>query len=204
MLGTSIIEHRTTKESLYSPSRLIICNDSERWSNNGIDVPPSNTRWIFQQYPQLSDGSSNLAFTVTYDTGAPERTFQIHNNLALMLRYLDLDYWITPLKPTTAWNRNRIGRYLRRLRDDVILELVDIKEDVLRDPTFGTDVLREWAVRVHHEYGHSGTGRKAYQEYCAQYKCDPYQDDFIYFGENIMSDETTDATDGKTRLAQTL
>jgi hypothetical protein len=116
--------------------------------------------------------------------GGPEDAFDIHHKLALMLGYLDLDYWLSPLKQTTLWNQNRIARYLERLRSDVVLELKDVTDDELHDPTFGTNVLREWAVRVKAEHGHSKTGRKEYETSCARDGGTLYEEDFILYGEH--------------------
>jgi hypothetical protein len=59
-----------------------------------------------------------------------------------------------------------------------------VESSVLLDATFGTEVLREWAVRVHHRYGHSNTRHQMYKETCAALVVIPYiEEDFINYGE---------------------
>jgi hypothetical protein len=110
--------------------------------------------------------------------------FYIHHNLALMLAYLDIDYTLTPIKEMTWWNQNRVSLYLQRLRDDVVVELMGVPQDVLKDPTFATNVLREWAIRVSSRYGHSQTGRREYHESCRRLGVTAYTDDFINYGKH--------------------
>jgi len=97
---------------------------------------------------------------------------------------------LTPIKPTTTWNRNRIARYLWNLREDVVEELKGVTGSALLDPTFSTDVLREWAIRAHNQYGHSQTGRKEYLESCATLGTTLYAADFVNYGERNYSDTT--------------
>jgi len=109
----------------------------------------------------------------------------MHNQLALMLGYLDLDYWLTNIKLTSTWNQNRIAAYLLNLCVDVVQELMGLKSDVLLQTTFGTQTLREWAVRVHHEHGHSKSGHRRYKEACDALRMKPYiKEDFINYGES--------------------
>lgn len=162
------------------------CQDFARWSDNGQDVPASNMRWKFSSHNH-HHGSSCIWFSVDFNTSEPTRTFHIHDNLALVLGYLDTDYWLSPIKQTTTWNRNRIARYLQNLREDVVQELDAVTRSVMLDPTFGTNVLREWAIRVHDRCGHSHTGRKEYLESCARLGMTPYTADFINYGERQCS-----------------
>jgi hypothetical protein len=159
-------------------------HDSDRWPQNGPQVPASSMTWAFEM-PQHHHECSSLMFSVIYDTGEPTRNFSIHRNLMLMLGYLDLDYWSSPIKETTRWNQNRISHYLRLLREDVVVELAGVKENVLEDLIFGTNTLREWAVRAHAGYGHSQTGRREYLESCSSVT--PYAEDFINYGESQIS-----------------
>jgi hypothetical protein len=99
-----------------------------------------------------------------------------------MLWYLELDYSMTPIKTMTSWNRNRVLCYLHRLRDDVVLELMGEPTHILQEPTFSTNVLREWAIRVYGGYGHSRTGRQRYQKSCRSLGVTPYCEDFINYG----------------------
>lgn len=142
-------------------------------------------RWKFESHPQYF----TLHLSVINDAEHQEHAFDIHRNLALILGYLDLDYWLTPIKNTTRWNQNRISLYLRRLREDAIVELRSVKRTVLLDPTFKTNALREWAVRVSAGYGHSQTGRRQYLESCMQRSVVPYEEeDFInYSKSNVCS-----------------
>jgi hypothetical protein len=174
-----------------SPPSWLTSFDLERWSNNGLEAPPtSRMRWEFENRQRPCEPSS-LTFSVIYATGGPTHTFHIHRNLMLMLGYLDLDYWLSPMKVMTVWNRNRISRYLQRLREDVVVELTGVEANVLEDSTFGTNALREWAVRVHGGYGHSQTGRKEYQESCKRRGVTPYDEDFINYGKSQASYDTT-------------
>ena len=68
-------------------------------------------------------------------------------------------------------------------------ELEGVTGSATLDPTFSTDALREWAIRVHDGYGHSQTGRKEYLESCARLGTTPYTADFINYGErgNILT-----------------
>jgi hypothetical protein len=163
------------------------CEDFVRWSENGQDVPTSDMQWEFSSPRHHHHGSPCVRFSVHHNTSEPSHTFHIHKNLALALGYLDADYWLSPIKPTTPWNRNRIARYLWNLREDVVKELEGVTGNATLDPTFSTDVLREWAIRVHDRYGHSQTGRKEYLESCARLGTTPYIADFINYGESEYS-----------------
>jgi hypothetical protein len=172
---------RTTSSAL---GLILAVRDRDRWSDNRNIIPISSMRWSFVSSNCSHCASpSCLSITISYANGQRQNGFHIHNNLALMLAYLDLDYWLTPLKPIKPSNRNRITRYLERLREDVILELTNVPEDVRRDPCFGPKVLQEWAVRVHDEYGHSNTGRKLYLTFCEKRGESPYHADFLNFGK---------------------
>jgi hypothetical protein len=173
----------STSTSSSTSRPLLSRPDSDRWTNDGANDSPSPMRWEFQSYRQDDLAISTIKFHVVYENGEPTHTLHIHPNMAVMLGYLDLDYWLSGIKQTTLWNQNRISRYLRCLREDVVLELMGTSNAVLRDPAFGTSVLREWAVRVWYRYGHSQTGRRAYEESCARSQLPMYDEHFINYGE---------------------
>lgn len=162
------------------------CNDWDRWSNNSEDIPSSYRTWEFAYQSQLT-------MLVVAD-GQKTQTFQIHNSLGLMLAYLDLDFWLSPLKQTPLWNRDRICRYLQCLRHDVVDELMVTATHTLSDPCFGTSTLREWAARVHAKCGHSKTGRKEYEESCKKRRLTPYGEDFVDFGKKCDIYQENNAT----------
>jgi hypothetical protein len=168
------------------------CKDFLRWSDNGQDAPASDMQWKFSS--PRHHHAPWIRLSVHYNTSDQTHTFNIHNNLALLLAYLDTDYWLTPIKPTTTWNRNRIARYLRNLREDVVEELKGVTGSAMLDPAFSTDVLREWAIRAHDRYGHSQTGRKEYLESCARLGTTPYAADFVHYGERNYSHTEKDTT----------
>lgn len=177
----------TTATTFFSP-----CQDFVRWADDGHDVPASDMQWTFSSHHHDHE-SPCIRFSVHANSSEPTHTFHIHNNLALVLAYLDTDYWLSPIKQTTTWNQNRIARYLESLRDGVVEELEVVTGSVMLDPTFSTDVLREWAIRVHDRCGHSQTGRKEYLESCVRLGTTPYTADFINYGEReySQSDQAT-------------
>ena len=163
------------------PTPRLFLDDLERWSDSGKYVPCSSTRWQFETYPHNNATRLSIISTSRHK----QHSYLMHNQLALMLGYLDLDYWLTNIKPTSTWNQNRIAAYLLNLHVDVVQELMGLKSDVLLQTTFGTQTLRGWAVRVHHEHGHSKSGRRRYEEACDALRMKPYiTEDFINYGES--------------------
>jgi hypothetical protein len=158
-------------------------DDIQRWSNNPSPVPPNITQWLFELEGCGNNGT--VRFLVVDVTGHEICSVLIHRNMACVLAYLDLDYWSTSTKDTSGWNRSRIEHYLRHLREDVVTELTEEEGDhVTLLPSFGSTVLREWAVRVRHIYGHSLTGRNEYHDFCTSNGQSPYNEEFINYGKN--------------------
>ena len=156
-------------------------DDDSRWPNNANQLPQRlPTIWFFGE-EDLSIGY--LRFSAVDCAGQEICTLHLHLNLALALAYLDIDYWTTNQKQTSSWNQMRIQGYLLRVREDVVKEMMAADAPKLLHSSFETDVLRQWAIRVHYGCGHSFTGRKAYSDFCALNRINLYDDDFINYGE---------------------
>lgn len=167
-------------------------DDDLRWPNHTNQLPQRfPTIWIFGGKEDFSACSPR--FSAIDDAGQTLCDLRVHQNLALALAYLDIDYWTTNQNPTSPWNRMRIQGYLLRLREDVVKEMMAADPLKLLHCSFETSVLRQWAIRVYHKFGHSVTGRNAYIEFCTSNRCNLYGDDFINYGENnsLRNEEPT-------------
>jgi hypothetical protein len=161
---------------------LAVDDDLQRWSNDPASMPRSRTRWLFGGEGCWNTGS--IRFLVVDMTGYNICSVVVHQNLALILAYLDLDYWLTPIaQDMTAWNQKRIEHYLRLVRDDVVTELAAADGVTLLQSSFGPTALRQWAVRVRHTFGHSQTGRSQYRDFCTAKGHSPYDEQYINYGE---------------------
>jgi hypothetical protein len=161
---------------------LAVDDDLQRWSDDPASMPPSRMRWLFGG--EGCWNTDSVRFLVVDMTGRDMHAVLVHRNLALILAYLDLDYWLTPTaQDTTAWNQKRIEHYLRHVRDDVVAELVAADAVTLLRSSFGPTTLIQWAVRVCHTFGHSQTGRNRYRDFCTTNRQSPYDEQFINYGE---------------------
>src|SRR5882762_2847409 len=82
----AIVKTTTT----FSPCKDFLC-----WSDNGQDAPASDMQWKFSSPHHHHASSSWIRFSVHYNTSDQTHTFNIHNNLAFVLGYLNTDYWLT-------------------------------------------------------------------------------------------------------------
>jgi hypothetical protein len=141
-------------------------DDLQRWLNDPLPTPPSQTRWLFAGGECRQ--SASVRFMVIDITGHEICAIRVHRNLAMILAYLDLQYWKSErsAQESSSWNNNRIKHYLGRVREDVVTELLGEDSTALICSSFGTTAMREWAVMVHHVCGHSRSGRNQYEDLC--------------------------------------
>jgi len=98
-------------------------DDAFRWPNDTDQLPRRfPTIWIFGGEEDFPIGY--LRFSVIDHAGRELCALRVHRNLALVLAYLDIDYWTTNLNQISPWNRMRIQGYLLRLREDVVKEMM--------------------------------------------------------------------------------
>jgi hypothetical protein len=181
--GTAVNSENGNHSTLHLLNLSTMDDDDLRWPNNTNQLPRRfPTIWVFRGEEDFRTGC--LQFSAVDDAGRTLCDLRVHRNLALALAYLDIDYWATNQLPTSLWNRMRIQGYLLTLREDVVTEMMAADPLKLLHCSFGTSVLRQWAIRVYHGFGHSFTGRNAYVEFCTSNRCNLYRDDFINYGES--------------------
>jgi hypothetical protein len=158
-------------------------DDIGRWSNNTYQVPESDVLWAFSLPKPPYGLPSGLKFSIFDRDGRLKNTFLIHPRLGLMLAYLDLDYWSD--RPRLGqYNQNRRVRYLGRLREDVVGEMLQCDRKKLLMPlSSAITALTPWAVRAYHGYGHSQMGRTRYRQSCDDAGRSPYSENPTNFGE---------------------
>jgi hypothetical protein len=162
---------------------LTMNDDVDRWPNDSSPPPRTAARWLFVT-EEGHKKSTIVGFLVIDHTEHEICSMAVHQDLALMLAYLDLDYWSSPTKDTSSWNQARIEAYLHHVREDMLKELMAADRAALVQTTFGTAVLRQWAIRVYHGYGHSSTGHGLYMEFCMENGYNPYDEEFINYSKN--------------------
>jgi hypothetical protein len=80
---------------------------------------------------------------------------------------------------------NRLSHYLQRLRQAVRQELQCTKPEKLLETTWQPQTLKQWAVRLKHNFHHSPQARVSYQQYCVRNGWKPYQhDDPLFYGKS--------------------
>jgi hypothetical protein len=140
----------------------LILKDNNRWSNDCSPVSSSPWLWLFEIGPETDIDSTRMGFWIVHmynQENQQHHMFQLNIQLCKQLSLLDLEYWsnITGDNP----NNNRIARYLEKLREDVRKEL--------QMGQIGTEQLQSilcWAFRIKNHFGHSGFGRKSYENLC--------------------------------------
>jgi hypothetical protein len=178
--------------------------DWQRWSDDASSVAPSPTRWLF--VGRLSQNTNPIRFLVVDNTERQKLDVYVHLNLALMLTYLDLDYWASSVVGASSLIQTCIEHYLLSVRGDVEKELMTADSATLLEQSFGTSTLREWASRVYHNYGHSKKGRDMYHRHCVVNGVIPYKEEFINYGENHLKPRSCSTVDrdDNVRLAHSM
>jgi hypothetical protein len=159
--------------------------DWQRWSDDASPVAPSPTQWLFMG--QLSQNTNPIRFLVVLHMEHHQLDVFVHLNLALMLTYLDLDYWASSTVGASPSIKTCIEHYLLSVQGDVEKELMAADSATLLERSFGTSTLPAWACRVYHNYGHSQKGRDMYLKHCVTNGVIPYKQEFINYGENHLN-----------------
>jgi hypothetical protein len=153
--------------------------DFHYWSNDTSHVPIDNKRWLFSRNIDFPSDVRFFIFDCPSET--VQHRFQLNGNLAIILAYLDLDYFST-FQSGASPNGYRLARYLGKLRDEVVKELTIKDTTQLLDPAFIADCLQHYAIREGRGFGHSSTGRRKYDTYCVEKGLVPYTDDPTKYG----------------------
>lgn len=157
--------------------------DFLRWCYPSHGGSISKNRWAFEL--KQDRRNQQLWFYIIIDSITTKEEAQaclIHQDHALILAYLDLNYW-SKFSQMPNWNRNRLVSYLGQMREDVVRELMGMDRRMLPNVGYRPSTLREWAVRVRRGHGHSQTGRNEYYEYCKKKGVRPYDEDYLSYGE---------------------
>jgi hypothetical protein len=169
--------------------KAIIEQDCNRWSNDFSEAKMSPWLWLFEVTPTkeyssitpASSGSQSILWRFTplcslhlynRNTGQTHH-FPLHFRLCQQIAFLDLEYRSNLQARQPKYNR--IARYLENVRLDLLEELEKAERPSWE--LWQPDSTKPWAVRIKHNYGHTGFERRAYLSKCKSQDWQPYVHD---------------------------
>jgi hypothetical protein len=160
-------------------------DDWQLWSDSGLNPAESRLRFKFQLQQKVS--ISRVLISVVEEAGSQRIEFAVEPAAALMLAFLDLEYW-SRTAMQAEYNRNRIVQYLGNLREKVVQSMAQYDGGQGIAQSFLVTILTPWASRVKHGLGHSQTGRTQYITMCSKANLTPFAEDPTMFGKHPSSD----------------
>ena len=150
-------------------------DDSALWNDEDNLQPDEQTStWIFRK--------EQPGIGLLLMCGSDQGEYTIHIRAIRIISFLEV-YCIANRSSSPTPDSNRLGHYLRRLRESVSLELQSTPRERLLDTMWQPLSLKQWAMRVRQGYNHSPQARALYQIHCAQKGWRPYQhDNPLYYG----------------------